>query len=460
MSRGGYERLPMYASPASSSRQRHSPRESSLQFLHLNLSSITRSRTHSHSQQPPFHLKIRPIITLCKFVLPASLLLLLLGYYLYEPHIELAFYSRTWTQDHILPVLPLSGCFDEARVHPTYNLSDGLYGPRRTEIQAGMSLRMGIDCYDFAGTIQSPSSPHNTKDASNANAYVPPDARTQYHTYWRNDLAEFGPRQEYMLKSFFATQHLPTSRLVLWSNGNLGPNDILTTYLTRFPESFALRVVDIPALARGTALDGSPLLVQKDKKAWVDGDLIRLLLLWNYGGVWVDMDSLLTRDLDPLLEHEFVTQWDCYDKLYQPLNGALMRFKRHSPYLCEAFHIMASTPAPRAGSTDWGALLYLRLWRALVAGGIPPFKVLPFCFSDARSCRLDNRLPDPFVPDGAAGNRMGVWNGGMEEGGKLDGALGKIFGVHLHNQWEKAYPAGGWVERLLLRGYERRLREL
>jgi hypothetical protein len=424
-------------------------------------------RSRNHSQQSRFQLKIRPIVTLLKFVLPASLLLLLLGLYLYEPHIELAFYSRTWTQDQILPVLPLSGCFNEARVNPKYNLTDGLHGPRRTEIQAGMSLRMGIDCYDFAGTIQ--------PTPRTSNAYVPPDERTQYHTYWRNDLAAFGPRQEWMLKSFFATQHLPTSRLVLWSNGNLGPNDILTSYLTRFPESFALRVVDIRALAHGTDLEGSPLLVQKDKKAWVDGDLVRLLLLWNFGGVWVDMDSLLTRDLDPLLEHEFVTQWDCYggrdlrflsfacsslpDKIYQPLNGALMRFKQHSPYLCEAFHIMATTAAPRSGSTDWGSLLYLKLWRALVAGGVPPFKILPFCFSDARSCRLDNRLPDPFVADDSSGNRMGMWNGGMGEQGKLDKALQKIFGVHLHNQWEKAYPAGGWVERLLLKGYDSRLRD-
>ncbi|KAF8208570.1 hypothetical protein K438DRAFT_277432 [Mycena galopus ATCC 62051] len=415
MSRGGYERLPM-------------------------------PRNHAQS-----HFKIRSILTLLKFALPASLFLLLLGFYLYEPHIELAFYSRTWTQDQIVPVLPLSGCFDEARVNPRYyNLTDGLYGPRRTEIQAGMSLRMGIDCYDFAGTIQSAP---RTPDA----AHVPPDARTQYHTYWRNDLAEFGPRQEWMLKSFFATQHLPTSRLVLWSNGDLGRNAILTKYLDRFPDSFALQVVDMPSLARGTDLEGSPLLVQKDKKAWVDGDLVRLLLLWNYGGVWVDMDSLLTRDLDPLLEHEFVTQWDCYDKIYSPLNGALMRFKQHSPYLCEAFHIMATTDAPRPGSTDWGALLYLKLWRALVAGGIPPFKVLPFCFTDARSCRLDNRLPDPFAPDDVRGNRMGMWNGAMGEHGKLDTALHKIFGVHLHNQWEKPYPEGGWVERLLLKGYDRTL---
>ncbi|KAJ6584637.1 hypothetical protein B0H19DRAFT_1105828 [Mycena capillaripes] len=446
MSRGGYERLPMYAFPDSSSRQRHSPR-SPPPFPYTSAST-----SRNHSQQSRFHFKTRSIITLLKFVLPASLLLLLLGYYLYEPHIELAFYSRTWTQKQIFPVSPLSGCFTEARVNPSYNLTDGLHGPRRTEVQAGMSLRMGVDCYDFAGTIQ-PAPRLST-------APVPADERTQYHTYWRNDLAEFGPRQEWMLKSFFATQNLHTSRLVLWSNGKLASNDILTKYLNRFPDSFALRVVDIPSLAQGTALADSPLLVQKDKKAWVDGDLIRLLLLWNFGGVWVDMDSLLTRDLDPLLEHEFVTQWDCYDKIYQPLNGALMRFKQYSPYLCEAFHIMATADAPRPGSTDWGSLLYLKLWRSLVADNVPPFKVLPFCFSDARSCRLDNRLPDPFVPDDVRGNRMGMWNGGMGERGKLDNALQKIFGVHLHNQWEKAFPEGGWVERLLLKGYDSRIQNL
>ncbi|KAJ7134294.1 glycosyltransferase family 32 protein [Mycena epipterygia] len=458
MSRGGYERLPMYAFESSLPRQRHSPRASTFtesDTYHRNFSSndtitLSQSRSRNHSPQSRFPFKVRSVLTLLKFILPSSLLLLVLGFYLYEPHIELAFYSRTWTQKQIFPVPALSGCFDEARVSPPYNLSDGLYGPRRTEVQAGMSLRMGIDCYDFAGTIQSPPHPVSTE-------YVPPDARTQYHTYWRNDLAEFGPRQEWMLKSFFATQHLPTARLVLWSNGNLTPNEILTKYLNRFPDSFALRVVDMAVLARGTTLEGSPLLVQKDKKAWVDGDLVRLLLLWNFGGVWVDMDSLLTRDLAPLLEHEFVTQWDCYDKIYQPLNGALMRFKQRSPYLCEAFHIMATSDAPRAGSTDWGALLYLKLWRALVAGGVPPFKVLPFCFSDARSCRLDNRLPDPFEADDVRGNRMGMWNGGMGENGKLDAALHKIFGVHLHNQWEKAYPEGGWVERLLLKGYDSRL---
>lgn len=131
------------------------------------------------------------------------------------------------------------------------------------------------------------------------------------------------------------------------------------------------------------------------------------------------------------------------------MNGALMHFFQRSPYLCEAFHIMATSAPPRAGSTDWGSLLYYKLWRRLIAASIPPFKVLPSCFSEGRSCRMDNRLPDPFVPDTA------TWGRGLSlrEGGDLDAVLGKIFVVHLHNQWAKPFPPGGWVDRLLLRKY-------
>jgi hypothetical protein len=75
------------------------------------------------------------------------------------------------------------------------------------------------------------------------------------------------------------------------------------------------------------------------------------------------------------------------DKPYQALNGALMHFNRHSPYLCEMLYIMANDPPPQLASTDWGSLLYHKLWRRLVANDIIPFKILPFCFIDARNCR-------------------------------------------------------------------------
>lgn len=231
-------------------------------------------------------------------------MLLVYALYSYQPHIELEFYNRDWVYREIHTLTPLSGCFDAKRTSPSYNVSEYVYGAKQTEVQSGMALKTGLDCYDLAGTIQSRK--------TYPTGYITPDQRTQYHTYWRADLAPFGPRQDWMLKSFFATQNTQHSRLILWSNGDLSPNKFIQNYLHTYPDSFILRVVDKAQLARGTLLEKSVHLQAEDSKAWVDGDLVRLLVLWAYGGVWVDMDTLLTRDLDPLLEHEFVTQWDCY----------------------------------------------------------------------------------------------------------------------------------------------------
>jgi hypothetical protein len=45
------------------------------------------------------------------------------------------------------------------------------------------------------------------------------------------------------------------------------------------------------------------------------------------------------------------------------------------------------------------------------------------------------------------------------DGGGLDDKLGKVFAVHLHNRWDKNFPPDGWVDRLLLRRYEKKLVE-
>ena len=243
-----------------------------------------------------------------RYIIPLCLLVLLGGFIVFEPHLELAFYSRKWVKQEVKKLEPLGWCFNPDRVSSRYNVSEYVYGPKNVEVQAGVPLKFGLDCYDFAGTIRSSSS----SSSSPSSPVKTEEERTIFHTYWRLDLAPFGPRQEWMVKSFFATQDLDSTKLILWSNGDLGENEILRRYLKKYPKSFALRVVDIPMLATGTPLDGSGRLKMNDKKAWLDGDLLRLLLLWNYGGVWIDMDSLLTRDLEPLLEHEFVTQWDCY----------------------------------------------------------------------------------------------------------------------------------------------------
>jgi hypothetical protein len=245
---------------------------------------------------------------LLKGALLVALALALFLVWTYEPHVEIQLYSRRWIAAEVHHLEPLGGCFDPGRVSPQYNVTRHLHAPKHVSLHAGTPLRTARDCYAFASTIPAalpPSSPHAPAAGDGARPVY-------FHSYWRTDLAAFSARQEHFLKSFLATQH-PAARLILWSNGDLAAaSPLVRWYTTRFPGRVEARTVRAHELARGTALEGNRLLDVRDRLAYVDGDLVRLLVVWAYGGVWVDVDTLLTRDLSPLFEHEFVTQWDCY----------------------------------------------------------------------------------------------------------------------------------------------------
>jgi Glycosyltransferase sugar-binding region containing DXD motif len=157
-----------------------------------------------------------------------------------------------------------------------------------------MAMRLGLNCYDFAGTI------HPLLLASD-------QPSTNYHTYWCNDLVPFSKQQEYMLKSFFAMQD-PHLRLIMWSNGDLSTNVLLVSYVIWYPGRFELHVTNMHKLSVGMPLEDSSLLSSTDWKAWLDGDLVRLLVVWKEGGVWVDMGTLLTCNISPLLEQSSATR--------------------------------------------------------------------------------------------------------------------------------------------------------
>ena len=47
-------------------------------------------------------------------------------------------------------------------------------------------------------------------------------------------------------------------------------------------------------------LEGIPHLKAMDGKHYLQSDLLRILVLYKYGGVWVDMDIIFLRDFKPL----------------------------------------------------------------------------------------------------------------------------------------------------------------
>lgn len=242
----------------------------------------------------------------CALVLVALLVLLINWWrWSYELQVELSVFSRRWIKSEIDTLQPLKGCFHPHHISPQYNISKHL-APKFNDPSPGIAMKRGMTCYDYSATIGSDSSAQQ------------PLEHLTYHTYWRSDLIPFGDRQSATLIAFLATQPLSHSKLILWSNGAdaLRENENVKQIMAQWSDYIEIRQADMAVLTKGTELAGILSGAygggMYDQKGWVDGDAVRLLVLWHYGGVWMDMDEVLTRDIHPLTESEFVTQWDCY----------------------------------------------------------------------------------------------------------------------------------------------------
>ncbi|KAK4705316.1 hypothetical protein P7C70_g889, partial [Phenoliferia sp. Uapishka_3] len=377
-------------------------------------------------------------LRLAKLALAALIFGAGLFWWWYEIHVEIQLYSRNWISKTIIPTPPLSStCFDPETISQSLYNSTLANSPVHVELHAGMGMSLGDDCFNFASTIPKEPLPGMALPK-----------HTIFHAYWRADLLPLSQRQVSLLHSLLAMQDRESTSVILWTNSDttthLRDSPLLVELHRLYgPKRFTVREINKQALAKGTPMEGSALLDMADRRAWLDGDLVRVLVLWAQGGIWVDMDTIMTgRDIRVLGESEWVTQWDCYDKVYQPLNGAMMHFYQNSPFLCELLYTMTNDPPPRKGTTDWGSHLYQKVWRRLVSSGIKPFKILPYCFTDGYSCRLDNRLPDPFA------SRDYSW--GTGRGPALRKKVENIWAVHLHNRWDKQFPKKGWVKTLIL----------
>ncbi|CAG8628426.1 10663_t:CDS:1 [Cetraspora pellucida] len=317
----------------------------------------------------------------------------------FDLRLNVRVYWRDWISQEEFKLENLSKCFDNISNNSEPSI---IYN----NILSSLPLGYGWDCFDFAKSVK----------------LKPGQPREQiiYHAYWRADLRPFGDKQISTLKSFFATQDANFSSLILWTNGNLSTVPSLNLLVERYSNRFLVKYYDVVIESKGTPMENSPNLEFNDKLAYLDGDLIRILVLYKYGGMWFDMDSLFIRDLSPLMEHEWLGQWDCFMPKGYPFNGAFMRFRKNSPYLCEFLFEMANGPVPRKDSTDWGSTLYYKIFRRLIQNEKRPFKAVPWCFTDPSLCRPSNSMPSAF--DEVEFNQE---------------KLLQVFAYHWHNQWDK-----------------------
>ena len=229
--------------------------------------------------------------------------------------------------------------------------------------------------------------------------------------FWRGD-RPFGRKQALPVKAFFATQDLTRCSLVLWSDEDLSDTEALRP----FSSSMTFRMYDPSAEVRGTSLEGRPdLYRQRDGRVWRDSDLFRVLVLHNHGGVHVDMDVVLLRGLGPLLDQEFIYQWDDFDDEY---NGAIMHVHRGSAFARELIAGVLDIPA---GTSNWGRANFRRAFDRGVTTTVFPS---PFFDTDWQAEPQFEKRFKPFAK---------TPNIDLYEG---------AFAWHWHNQWDEPIETG------------------
>jgi len=198
-------------------------------------------------------------------------------------------------------------------------------------------------CLDFLNTIDD-------------NQDIITDEKIKFHLYWHVG-RNFERKQLLPIKSFLATQNLEKTELILWSNIDLSNNNFLKPYIPYI----TIKIYDPIKESIGTPLEGrNDILLTTDSICYSNGDLFRVLILHNYGGIYVDMDMVLLRNFSPLLNQEFMYMWGFLPDKNHGINGAIMRIFKKSKLSYDLLNEIKNGPIIPA-SYNWDNVLYSKV---------------------------------------------------------------------------------------------------
>ena len=200
-----------------------------------------------------------------------------------------------------------------------------------------------LDCLNFLSSIKEENSTY-------------PKEKTNFHIY-----SEFKTDKEIVsLMSFFATQNLDKTNVIVWSDYDISNEP----RIQRFKNLVDFRVWDVKSEAVGTPIENQNRMFKaSDAKHYLQSDLLRLLALYKYGGVWIDMDIILLRDFKPILDQEYMYMWGSeVDFAQQGACASVLSLKAKSEFalrLLEEATVMPIIP----NSTCWGKDMFAQLYR-------------------------------------------------------------------------------------------------
>ncbi|BBN00597.1 lactosylceramide 4-alpha-galactosyltransferase [Marchantia polymorpha subsp. ruderalis] len=167
-------------------------------------------------------------------------------------------------------------------------------------------------------------------------------------TIWIWPVSQFGPREQLSLESLFKTH--PMACLVILSRSLDGEEgeQVLQPFLDQGLKLLAV-TPDIPLLFQGTPAAG---WYEKLIKGMLDpghislsknlSNLMRLVALFKYGGVYLDSDVVVLRNFSSLGNVIGSQQSDAHGN-WTVLNNAVMKFARGHPLMAECISEFAHT---------------------------------------------------------------------------------------------------------------------
>jgi len=197
---------------------------------------------------------------------------------------------------------------------------------------------------------------YNFLDKINNNAYNYPEEIVNFHIY-----SEIKTEKELeCIKSLLATQNLEKINLVLWSDYDVSNSPHLMPY----KKYINFKIYDPIKEAKGTVLeDKINYLMAKDSKYYIQSDILRILALHKYGGIWSDMDMIFLRDFKPILDQEYMYQWGNIIDFegFGPC-GSILSLKKNSELSNRLINGILNMPIVK-NSTIFGKDLFAKLYK-------------------------------------------------------------------------------------------------
>lgn len=152
-------------------------------------------------------------------------------------------------------------------------------------------------------------------------------AGERYHLYW---YGPFSTKQAFAVKSLLATQEVKRGEVWVWLDAEDGyAGHKRNAILRPFAPHLSVRPFDPVVECRGTPLENSPELYRGVSPA-ARSDLFRFITLYKHGGVYLDMDMMLLRDMGELFRQPFLSDEFCYrwSSDLPSANTAVLRLRR------------------------------------------------------------------------------------------------------------------------------------